>query len=85
MKPKILLFWLVLSAKMWLVRGLMSVNKKKAFKKDLTISIGIPQSSTTMRESLTYLYIKIYSTFVFSVQDLAHVYPIFGFYGDTGR
>ena len=33
MKPNILLFWLVLPTKVWLVRGLQSVNKKKYLKR----------------------------------------------------
>ena len=40
----------MLPTKVWLVRGLLSVNKKKGFKKDLTILFGIPQSTT-----ITYL------------------------------
>ena len=60
MKPKILLFWLVIPTKVWLVRGLLSVNKKKGFKKDLTISIGTPQSTTIMKNPYISSYWNIF-------------------------
>ena len=80
MKPNILLFWLVLPTKVWLVRGLQSVNKKKDLKRFNYFNWDTPVHHHY--DNPLHIFKSKYMLplfFQFSS------YPIFGFFGDTER